>query len=175
MAEFASDDSYFDQIARQEQENAQRINTDIRNKKSKKKESVVSEIQRAEALAKKLKKVRNVYRTINIGSGVTVAGLVITFLVMNWQLLISGVEGMSMINGIGKNFGVKFVPSLSIMEFIFLLLLWLVIIILGGFMGIIVYFFDKCGVAGWDLVGGFIGDKTGANWSECAQLFNNLD
>src|SRR3989338_1305621 len=145
MAEFASDDSYFDQIAQQEQENVQRINADIRNKKDQKKSSVVSEIQRAEALAKKLKKVRNVYRVISIGSGVTVAGLVITFLVMNWQLLISGVEGMSMINGIGKNFGVKFVPSLSIGEFIFLLFLWLIIIIITGILMIIVYYFYKCG------------------------------
>jgi len=175
MAEFVLDDSYLDEITQLEQENAQRVKADLKAKRNQKQENVVSKIQEAEALVLKLKKIRNVYRIINIGSGVTLVGLVVTFLVMNWQLLMSGVEGISMVNGIGKIFGVKFVPALSIGEFIFILGLWLLLIILGGFLILIAYFADKCGVAGWGIVNGFIGDKAGVNWSECAQLFNSLD
>lgn len=169
MAEFALDDSYFDELAQWEQENAQRLAADTQNKRIKKTESLVSKVQQTEAFVKKLKNARYIYRAINIGTGITLYGLIFTFLIMNWQLLMSGVEGISMINGIGKIFNVKFVPALSILEFMILLMLWLAIIIIAGFLVTTVYYLDKCGVAG-----------TSTGWAlswlpvqtiECAEFF----
>jgi len=173
MADFVLDDLYLDDLAAQEQsemERARQLQADTQNKKSQQQGNLAGKVQEAEALVVKLKKIRNVYRAINIGSGITLVGLAITFLVMNWQLFMSGVEGISMINGLGKIFGVKFVPSLSIPEFIFLLFLWLVVIILAGFLAAVVYYFDKCGgmtgtVAGWSL------SNLPFGTTECAQFF----
>lgn len=130
--------------AAQEDSWQQELAKRLSNKKETANKEAAKLISEGKDIAEKLKKARNVYRAISLGSGVTLYGLVITFLVMNWQALLSGVEGLPFVSGIGKNFGIKFVPALSIPEFIFLLLLWLVVIMGLLIFFVIIYYYDQC-------------------------------
>lgn len=143
---------------------AQALDNAKKEQLNRKKEGAISRIKKAEELAVKLKKIRNGWRAFNITSGVTLVGIILTFISMNIQFIMSNC-------GIGKIFGVKIVPALSLFECIILSLLWFIILAAIFVLVIILYLAEKCGV-GIGMGLGFLGGEAGLGWNECMQLFN---
>ena len=63
-------------------------------------------LAKVEELKRTTQRLKNIYRIVNGAAGVTLVGLIITFLVMNAQLIF------------GNIFKVKFVPALELLEII---------------------------------------------------------
>lgn len=105
------------------------------------------EAQKAEGIDEDVKTVdrlRNIYRIINGTAALSVIGIIITFLVMNGQLIF------------GNLFKVKFIPALSLIEiFILGLIDFLLIAAVLIFLMIIYFIVNPCALA----------DAVGAWWA----------
>jgi|GEM_PF-1977891 hypothetical protein len=85
--------------------------------------------QRVQQMAQKAKAAQGTARAINVGTGITVIGLIITFILMNLQLFL------------GNLFGVGWMPKLETWEMVIIgiidFLLFLIVVIIVGFIGAI--------------------------------------
>ena len=77
---------------------------------------------------KTIERLKNIYRIINGATAITLVGLIITFLVMNAQLIL------------GNLFKVKFVPALSLIEILILGTVDLVVFLALLILVVIIYF-----------------------------------
>jgi len=83
----------------------------------------ITDVVKGEAAAKVrecragMNRLRNIYRIINGASGITLVGLIITFLVMNTQLFLGNIMKL------------KFIPGLSLPEILILLVVDFVVVI----------------------------------------------
>lgn len=102
-----------------------------------------------------IKRIRNIWRVVNISSGVTLVGLIVPFFSMNGFLIL------------GNLFKFKRVPSLSIIEIIiiiifdFILLVFLLILLV--FMYFLVHPCEavKAGLEGWEIIADILGFACG--------------
>ena len=118
-----------------------------------------SMIAKGKSLEEKVRRASKLYKGIKIGSACTVVGIIITFLVMNFQLIMSGVEvskdrKLPFLSGMGANFNVNYIPALALWEFILLLLVWLILILVFIIVIIILYVYAHCN--GLTVIAGFL-------------------
>jgi len=87
-------------------------------------------VSKQKGLTNKLKTASRFYKGAKIGTSVTIAGAVVTVLIMLWQLFLSGVsfgKGGKLFRGAGGKYSEMLIPPLSIFEFIILLLLMVIV------------------------------------------------
>lgn len=75
----------------------------------------ISAAKQAEELAARLRKIQKIWRTVNVVSGVSLLGLIITFVSMNLQLIF------------GNVLKVRFVPPLHVVEILILGIVYFII------------------------------------------------
>jgi len=102
---------------------SERIRKGIKRVKAAK--EMASKVEKSQ---KAISRLKNIYRLVNGFSAATLVGVIVTFLVMNAQLIF------------GNLFKVKFVPKLSIVEILILGLLW-VIVAAAVFLALILIYF----------------------------------
>ena len=134
--EAGGDDGAFDRVRQ------------LRSEKRKSRlEGAKDKIDQAKLALENIKRVRKILKAINYISAATLVGLVITFLKMNVELVLFGVEGIPLLSGLGKNLGFKENWSpLTLAEFLILLLIWVILFIIGGFIFFVIYFYAECNV-----------------------------
>ena len=135
-------------IQEQEMEMARQLEREKRQtilqrlKEAKETKSKIEETQ------KTINRFRNIYRIINGTTAITLVGLIITFLVMNAQLIF------------GNLFRVKFIPALSLIEIFILVIVDLVIFLAILIPLVIIYFIaNPCEVT--DFIGTWWADLFG--------------
>lgn len=115
----------------------------LQERKLEKAKSVVEKIAGNEGVIAKIKQAKQLVNFLKIGTAATVVGIIITFLVMNLQLILWGVKGLPF-NGFWSG---KLKLPLSMGEFLILLLVWLVIFIAIIILIILVYIIEECNLA----------------------------
>lgn len=112
-------------------------------------QSVKEKAEKLKSMQQKLKHLKNVYRAINGASAITLVGLIITFLVMNAQLIF------------GNFFKFKFVPKLDWWELIIIGFADILILFVLFFIAILIYFIvHPCEVT--DVIGTWWADFVGS-------------
>jgi len=116
------------------------LNRRLQAKKLEKAKGAVEKIAGVDSLAAKIKQAKQLVSFIKIGSAATLVGIIITFLVMNIQLILWGVKGLPFSGFAGG----KIKLPLSMIEFLVLLLVWLVIFAAIIILIILVYIEAEC-------------------------------
>ena len=120
-----------------------RFAKDTKSKKAKQLMKATKLIGRGQGFKAKLATAVRILKALKLGSAATLVGIIVTFIVMNLQLILWGVKYLP-VTGVGKSFGVKIEIPLSISEFVILLFIWLLIFLALGILIIVAYIIHKC-------------------------------